>query len=160
MPPTPPRIFATPCMISRMPSVSRSTSLPMSSVWNALIPALLLGCSFGLRDHVDLAAARGFERAALLVRAAQPRGADEAGELVVGARERAQQAGVDGVQQAYCGARVAAVEPQELGGGKREQAGRFAHPRRGVVRRSVEHREVADQLARPGQGNASLHPVF
>src|SRR2546421_2738331 len=66
---------------------------------------------------------------------------------------------MDRVLQGHRRTRFAVVELEEARRRNLEQAGPFAHARRRSVRRALDHGEIADQLARPRNGDSSL-PFF
>src|SRR5438270_5529194 len=91
----------------------------------------------------QLAVKCGFELARLALRRGEPGVTDEAGELRVGARERTQQAQMNRMLQF----RIPLVVRKKLARWQFQQPSGLAHPRGRDMRRALEDREVADQLA-------------
>src|SRR6267143_2138514 len=111
------------------------------------------GAHSSLLLHIhDLCVQRFFQLEGLASGRAQARVADEPGELRVGARERAQQAFVNGALQVG----IALILEDKPLRREFEQAGVFAHPRGSTVWRAFQHREVAHQLAGSGERRAPL----
>src|SRR5436190_17789217 len=82
--------------------------------------------------------------------------ADEARQQMVGAGERAQEARMNGVLQAHRGARTVAIKAREALRRQLHERGAVPHAGRSGMRHILEHGEVADELARTGDGDASL----
>src|SRR5437879_6846471 len=101
-------------------------------------PARLAGAHSSLVLHIyELPVQRLFQLNGLASGRAQARMADEPSKLRIGARERAQQALMNGALQVG----ISLILEEKLPRREFEQAGIFAHPRGCAVWRALQHRE-------------------